>query len=156
MTRKSKAATKLRRRHCYENKSERVQWIHNKHHYCGAFLRWVLTSWDFYQKISIKSFSWMSQFRQWWQWVAPETRSTEGRLAEAFCPFPFPSRCLALRWDASHCTERSLAKQWQRYSPEDHGSHCYSSVRRQERSVLCRGAFRMLIQRPRGDLGETI
>lgn len=122
--------------------------------------RRILTFWDFYQKKKILSnvfLEWVSQAVV--TMVAPETPSTEGRLAEVFYPFPFPSGCLALhRMPAiaqrSRCRNSNVT-----HHPEDHGVHCYSSVRRQEKSttpllhesVLCHRAVRMLIQRPRGD-----
>lgn len=117
-----------------------------------VLFRWILTSWDFYQKISIKSFSWMSQFRQWWQWVAPETRSTEGRLAEVFYPFPFPSGCLALLGMPA-TAQRSRRRNSDHVTHLRTMAHTATALSGVKRRVFC-------VTEPSGcwssDLGETI
>lgn len=160
MTRISKPATELKRLHCYKNKSEWMKRTHSKHHYRGAFqmdsyfLRFLSKKKKFYQMFFLSE-----SVRQWWQWVAPETPSTEDRLAEVVYPFPFPSGCLALHRMPATAQRSRCRNSDVTHHPEDRGVHHYSSVRHREKSttplfhesVLCHRAVRMLIQRPRGD-----
>lgn len=80
--------------------------------------RWILTFWDFYQKKKILSnvfLEWVSQavVTMGGSWNSIHRRpSGWGRL-----PLPFPLRVLSTAQDVSHCTEKLLSQQWQRYSP---------------------------------------